>query len=102
MGKGIIDMDNLLDSSQVATKLNMSRVWVYKQVERGLLPFYRIGDAIRFDPREIDSYVNERRMINHSYDQPRNPKGRGRKKRSVHLAVEQVGEKKSCDIRGME
>ena len=39
----------------------MSRVWVYKQAEKGLLPFHRVGEeAIRFDPEEIRTYLKEK------------------------------------------
>ena len=39
-------MENLLNSQEVANLLGMSKVWVYKAAESGLLPFYRVGDAI--------------------------------------------------------
>ena len=46
---------------EVANWLKMSRVWVYKQTENGLLPFHRVGDAIRFDPAEIRAYLEQRK-----------------------------------------
>ena len=51
----------LLTPQEVATWLKMSRVWVYKQSEKGLLPFHRVGDAIRFDPEEVRAYLDSRR-----------------------------------------
>ena len=51
----------LLTPQDVATWLKMSRVWVYKQAEKGMLPFHRVGDAIRFDPEEIRLYLASRR-----------------------------------------
>ena len=71
-------MENLLNPSEVAIKLNMSKVWVYKACERGLLPFFRIGDAIRFDPQQIDAYIESRKGL----------------KRSEHLVGEQEGVRK--------
>ena len=56
-------MNNLLTPQQIADLLGMSRIWVYKQAEKGLLPFYRVGDAIRFDPQEIDDYLKSRRGL---------------------------------------
>jgi excisionase family DNA binding protein len=56
-------MENLLNSQQVAELLGMSKVWVYKAVESGLLPFYRVGDAIRFDPKEIEAYLESRKGL---------------------------------------
>ena len=52
----------------------MSRVWIYKQAEKGLLPFHCVGEAIRFDPEEIRAYLNERRGIKTIYGESRNPK----------------------------
>lgn len=68
--------ENLLNSSQVAEWLGMSEIWVYKEAERGLLPFYRIGEAIRFDPVDIRSYLNKRRGMKREYGKSRNPRGR--------------------------
>lgn len=53
----------LMSAGEVASFLNMSRVWVYKSVEKGLLPFYRVGDAIRFDPEEIRGYLEQRKGL---------------------------------------
>jgi putative molybdopterin biosynthesis protein len=76
----------LLTPQEVATWLKMSRVWVYKQAERGLIPFHRVGEAIRFDPNEILSYLNERRNIKKTYEESRNPKTR---KKAVRLQRQQ-------------
>jgi hypothetical protein len=64
----------------------MSDVWVYKAAEKGLLPFHRVGEAIRFDPGEIRSYLNERRNIKKNYEESRNPKTR---KKGVRLQRQQ-------------
>ena len=72
-------MENLLNSKQVADLLGMSKIWVYKQAEKGLLPFYRVGDAIRFDPEEIKAYLDSRRGL----------------KRTALLVAEQEGGRKS-------
>jgi excisionase family DNA binding protein len=72
-------MEELLNSQQVADLLGMSKVWVYKQAESGLLPFYRVGEGIRFDPEEIDAYLDSRKGIKRIYGKSRNPKGRRKK-----------------------
>jgi excisionase family DNA binding protein len=56
-------MEKLLNSQQIADLLGMSKIWVYKAAESGLLPFYRVGDAIRFDPEEIEGYLKSRKGI---------------------------------------
>ena len=74
--------ESLLTPKEVAAWLKMSLVWVYKQTEKGLLPFHRVGEAIRFDPNEVQSYLDERRNIKKTYEESRNPKTR---KKGVHL-----------------
>jgi excisionase family DNA binding protein len=53
----------LLNSKQVADRLGMSKVWVYKAAESGLLPFYRVGDALRFNEEEIKAYLESRKGL---------------------------------------
>ena len=65
-------MEPLLTAQQVATWLNMSLVWVYKATEKGLLPFHRVGEAIRFDPEEIRAYLNARKDLKRTYPMPHN------------------------------
>lgn len=78
-----------LTAQQVAAWLNMSLVWVYKAAEKGLLPFHRVGEAIRFDPSQIKQYLNERSGIKRIYGESRNPKVR---KKKVCLVCDQEGE----------
>lgn len=55
--------ESLLTPKEVAAWLKMSLVWVYKQAEKGLLPFHRVGEAIRFDPEEIRAYLGSRKGL---------------------------------------
>jgi len=55
--------ESLLTPKEVATWLKMSLVWVYKQTEKGLIPYHRVGDAIRVDPSEIRTYLGSRRGL---------------------------------------
>ena len=80
------EFEPLMTVQQVAVWLNMSVVWVYKQAEKGLLPFHRVGETIRFDPNEIQSYLIKRRNIKKTYEGSRNPKTR---KKDVHLQRQQ-------------
>lgn len=75
----------LLTPRELADWLKMSRVWVYKQAEKGLLPFHRVGVAIRFDPEEIRNYLNERKDLKRTYPKPHNSKS----KKGVHLVTQQ-------------
>jgi len=77
-------LESLLTAQQVAAWLNMSLVWVYKATEKGLLPFHRVGEAIRFDPEQIRTYLNQRSGIERIYGESRNPKVRKKKVSLVH------------------
>ena len=83
---------------EVATWLNMSLVWVYKQAEKGLLPFHRVGDAIRFDPEEIRAYLDERKSVRKTYGRCRNPK---RRSRETSLIRNQEVEKSGCNVKNL-
>jgi len=84
------DPEPLLTPQDLATWLKMSRVWVYKQIEKGLLPFHRVGNAIRFDPDEIRNYLKDRKDLKRIYPKPRHSKP---KNRGVHLATKQEAAK---------
>jgi excisionase family DNA binding protein len=50
----------LLSAYEVAETLGMSPEWVWKQVREGTLPCIRLSRrAIRFDPAEIEAWVQE-------------------------------------------
>ena len=57
----------LLDVDALATRLNCSAKWIYAAAEDGRLPAIRVGRLLRFDPDEIDAWIDERRT------QPRSP-----------------------------
>jgi len=64
--------DRLLSVREVAEWLSISTPWVYKAVERGDLPYLRIGQAIRFDPEEIKRYLETRRNLKGGVNQKGN------------------------------
>ena len=78
--------ESLLTPQELATWLKMSRVWVYKQAERGLIPFHRVGEAIRFDPIEIRAYLESCRSLKRTYAGCRNGKGRKRQVTSCNTS----------------
>lgn len=44
---------------EVSKYLQMSKSWVYKQVELGLLPCMRFGAAVRFSSYVVKLFVKE-------------------------------------------
>ena len=52
----------LITPGELAKRLNVSRVWVYRLANDGRLPSIRVGDKIlRFDPGEIEEWLSAHR-----------------------------------------
>jgi excisionase family DNA binding protein len=49
--------DRLLSVAEVADRLHVNTTWVYQQSLAGRLPSRKIGRYLRFDPREVDAFV---------------------------------------------
>jgi excisionase family DNA binding protein len=46
-----------LRAADLVTLLGMSRSKVYEWVQSGRIPYFRIGDAIRFDPLRVAEWL---------------------------------------------
>ena len=44
---------------QVAEFLGVSKRWVHERTRRNEIPCYRLGMALRFDPKEIRAWVSK-------------------------------------------
>lgn len=53
---------DLLTVNALADLLRISRMGVYRLVERRALPFYRVGGVLRFDRGEVVDYLRSRRV----------------------------------------
>jgi len=53
----------MLSAGHVAGLLGISRRHVYALAHRGDLPSYRFGDAIRFDPSDVEAYKSACRTV---------------------------------------
>lgn len=56
--------DGLLSVMQVAQLLNVSRLTIYRLIERGLLPVYRIARRLRFARGDLLAYLAKSRTHN--------------------------------------
>jgi excisionase family DNA binding protein len=52
---------SLIRPEEVAKILGCSVVYIYKLAQRGELPSYAFGRAVRFDPREISEFIKSHR-----------------------------------------
>lgn len=56
-------METLLKVDDLAQRLRVSRVWIYKLVREKRIPFYHIEKCVRFSPSEIHEWLAERKDI---------------------------------------
>ncbi len=60
----------LLDVAALAERLGVTSRFVRRLVSERRVPFLKIGKFVRFDPREIDMWVDERRQPAANSEQP--------------------------------
>lgn len=53
---------SLLDVNQVAERLCVSTRFVRRLVDERRIPFCKLGKFVRFDPADIDAWVQARRV----------------------------------------
>lgn len=49
----------LVDASAVAKRLGVSRFRIYELARTGALPHVRIGRSMRFDPQQLEQWIEE-------------------------------------------
>ena len=49
--------DLLLTVTEIATELRVSRATVYRLVDSGILPHFRVSNAIRVRRRDLDDFI---------------------------------------------
>ncbi len=49
----------LLTADEIARVLSVSRKTIYKLTENGTLPCIRIGRAVRFDPADVEAFLQQ-------------------------------------------
>jgi excisionase family DNA binding protein len=47
---------------ELAQYLHMSERWIHERTRRDEIPCHRLGTALRFDPREVHSWMIQRRQ----------------------------------------
>ena len=53
----------MLTVTQVAQKLNVSKMSIYRWIKNGKLAAYKLGkQAIRISEKDLDEFINQRRI----------------------------------------
>jgi|YNPBryunderm2012_1023409.scaffolds.fasta_scaffold01148_10 excisionase family DNA binding protein len=58
-----LNMDKWLTLEQIAEYLQMSTSSIYKMAQAGKIPAYKVGRQWRFKRKEIDTWVEKRKVI---------------------------------------
>jgi excisionase family DNA binding protein len=53
----------MLTAAQVAERLGVSRRLVYDLAARGVLPSYRFEGAVRFEPADVEAYIQASKVV---------------------------------------
>jgi excisionase family DNA binding protein len=51
-----------LTVADVAKRMKVSRSWVYKKANAGVIPHVRIGAVIRFVEKDIETWINAHKV----------------------------------------
>jgi len=57
-------MPHALRASELAKILSTSKMTIYRRVEQGTIPYFRVGRLIRFDPQAVADWIR-RKMPEH-------------------------------------
>ena len=55
-------LPNLLTPDDLAAFLSISKTGVYRLVEKRRIPFFRIGGSLRFEKKDVLSYLQGNRV----------------------------------------
>ncbi len=57
-------MTRALRVSELANILSTSKMTIYRLVEQGVIPYFRVGGLIRFDPQAIADWLRRKMPSN--------------------------------------
>jgi excisionase family DNA binding protein len=53
------NFNRALTAPELAQRLNLHRLTIYRLAQSGKIPHFRIGSSLRFDGRAVASYLRE-------------------------------------------
>jgi excisionase family DNA binding protein len=53
----------LIDINELSERWRIPKAALYNWVSQGRLPYVKLGRCIRFDPTELQTFVNQGKMI---------------------------------------
>ena len=55
-------MEELMTAQEISRLLKVSRIWPYRAAKKGLIPYYRMGDPVRFSRIGVEAYLQKTRV----------------------------------------
>lgn len=74
---------SMLTPDQVCELLQVSKVWLYKEVRAGRFPHRKVGRLLRFKASEVDAYLAGERPVPEQQPTPTPPRRRGRPRKTI-------------------
>ena len=53
---------NLITPDELADMLKISKVGIYRLVEKRLIPFYKVMGSLRFDKKDVLTFLQQNRI----------------------------------------
>ncbi len=63
-----MEREQLLTLREIAEQLNVKESWVKGMIFKGQIPFIKVGKHVRFSPRVIEKWIEERKIQEDSWN----------------------------------
>jgi excisionase family DNA binding protein len=63
-----MELEKLLTLNEMAEQLNVKQSWLKAMIFRNEIPFIKIGKHIRFSPKEIQKWIEDRKIQEDSWN----------------------------------
>jgi excisionase family DNA binding protein len=81
--KELLASGDLISPVELAAALKVARVTVYQWVRRGVIPHLKLEGCVRFDPQEVQAWLESKRRAAFSDSGPIPPQVRKRRRNRV-------------------
>jgi len=60
IAESIEQLEHCLTAADLSRLLNVDKLTIYRQARAGILPSFRVGTCVRFEPKAVASWLRER------------------------------------------
>jgi excisionase family DNA binding protein len=55
------ELEELVKPSELCKILKVSKMWPYRMAKKGVIPYHKMGDLVRFKRIDIEAYLQKTR-----------------------------------------